>query len=127
MFGICGVSSALMGFVFGGYFGDMPIVIMRKYMGVANPGTLALAFDPIENVVLFIVVALALGAVHMLAGMAIKFYMICKDSSVLDAFFDVGSYWVLFAGIGLIFVNSTVGTALCVCGILLLLLTQGRN
>ncbi len=127
MFGICGVSALIMGVLFGGYFGDMPVVIMQKYMGVANPPNMALAFNPIDNVILFIAISLAIGAVHMFVGMGIKFYMICKDSTVLDAFFDVGSYWVLFVGLGLLAVNSTAAMAVSVCGVLLLLLTQGRN
>jgi len=127
MFGICGVSSFIMGILFGSYFGDMPTVIMQKYMGIANPPQLFIAFDPVTDVIKYIALALAIGLVHMCVGMGIKFYMISKDSSVLDAIFDVGSYWVLFVGLGLLAVNKTAGFYVCMLGVLMLLLTQGRH
>jgi V/A-type H+-transporting ATPase subunit I len=59
--------------------------------------------------------------------MAVNFYVLCKDGKVWDAIFDIGAYWVLFAGIGILFVNSTVGVYVALAGAAAILLTHGRK
>ncbi len=143
MFGYCGISCTLLGFVFGGWFGDLPYALMTGMMGyesveaakAAAPifnglgpmlGGLPFSLNPLENPMAFLVIALAMGAVHLIGGMAVKFYILCKDGKVLDGLFDIVSYWVLFAGIGLMFVNSTVGLILIGVGVLTIIATYGR-
>ena len=82
--------------------------------------------DPLQSPVEFLVLSLGVGAVHLLAGMAIKAVILCRDGHPLDALFDIGSYWLLFAGIGVLFVNRTVGIILTAAGVAAILATQGR-
>ena len=49
-----------------------------------------------------LVFALAVGFVQIVVGMAVKFWMLCRDGQVWDAVWDVGTWWVIFAGIGLL-------------------------
>ena len=74
----------------------------------------------------FLVVSLAMGAIHLLGGMAVKFYLLCRERKIFSAVFDIGSWWILFAGIGMIFVRPTVGYILCGVAVLMIVATAGR-
>lgn len=144
MFGYCGIACTILGVVFGGWFGDLPYALMTGFFGyesaeaakaaipffngvVLTLGGEPLVLNPVENPIPFLIISLAIGVVHIIGGMAVKFYVLCKQGDILGAIFDVGSYWVLFAGIGLIFVNSTVGLVLTIAGVAMIVLTQGRH
>ena len=143
MFGWCGISCVIMGAVFGGWFGDLPYSVMANMMGYgsieaakeAAPwfnglsvalGGKRISLNPLEEPMAFLVVSLIMGAVHLLGGMAIKFYLLCRDGQVFSAIFDIGSWWVLFAGIGMVFVRPTVGYILCGVAVLMIVATAGR-
>ncbi len=144
MFGYCGISCILLGFVFGGWFGDLPYALMTSFLGyesveaakeafpifnglVVTLGGEAIALNPLENPMAFLVISLAVGAIHLVAGMAVKFVLLCKQGEVFAAIFDIGAYWVLFAGIGLLFVNPLVGGIVAGVGALAIVATHGRN
>ena len=139
MFGYCGISCIIFGALFGSYFGDLPIKFMQSMLGVpaeqlpnlalirGESATLALLFDPLQNPMGFLIFSLAAGAVHLVAGMAVKFVLLCKEGNVLDAIFDIGSYWILFAGIGLLLVIPSVGMWVAIGGAALIVLTHGRK
>lgn len=125
MFGWCGLSSMIWGALLGAYFGDLPNAFVTKMLGQSeiNP---AILFDPLKDPMSFLILSLGVGAVHLIAGMAVKFYILCKDGKVADALMDIGSWWVLFAGLGLLFAVPPVGKWVAIAGVALLVLTQGR-
>lgn len=127
MFAICGCSSAVQGVIFGGYFGDLPTRIMTDFFGIADPPKLALAFDMVADPMSFIVVALVLGALHLLFGMALKFYVMCRAGHPIAAIFDVGSWFILFAGLGLYFVFPDIALPVIILGVVMLVVSQGRE
>ena len=133
MFGYCGISSMFMGVIFGGWFGDMPYAIMQNLMGIENakeayPFFNGIWFNPIDEPMTFLIVSLSVGAVHLIAGMIVKFVLLCKEGKVFDAIFDIGAWWIIFAGIAVLaLVNSTVGGILCGVGVLMIVLTHGRH
>lgn len=126
LFAICGISCMIFGLLFGGYLGDFPVVFAQNMLGktIESP---ALWFDPMADPVMFLVVSLALGLIHLLFGMGIKFYVLWVTGHPFAAIFDVGSWYVLYAGIGLYFVNSTLGFIIAGVGALMLILSQGRD
>ncbi len=138
MFGYCGISCVIFGVLFGAYFGDLPLAVMRNMMGMSEETlpnlallgsaapNVALLFDPLQNPMGFLVVSLAVGAIHLIAGMAVRFVILCKEGHALDAVFDIGLYWLLFAGIGLLFLFPTVGLWTTVAAAVLIVLTHGR-
>jgi len=126
LFAICGISCTVVGILFGSYLGDLPKVFVENMLGLEFKGNLALGFDPLENSILFLVVSLAVGAVHLLAAMGIKFYILCKDGKPLDAIFDIGSWYLLFAGIAVLCIKPDIGMYIAIAGVLMLILTQGR-
>ncbi len=143
MFGYCGISCVLLGFVFGGWFGDLPYAIMTNFLGyesveaaktaapifnglVVTLGGKPVSLNPLENPMAFLVISLAVGAIHLIAGMAVKFVLLCKEGKVFAAIFDIGSYWVLFAGFGLLVVNTTAAWITIGAGALMIICTYGR-
>jgi V/A-type H+-transporting ATPase subunit I len=104
-----------MGVLFGGYFGDLPLAIWRWYSDDV-PKSLAIIADPVLDSLLFMIIGIAVGAVHLIVGMIIKFNIVRKQESWLTAILDVGSWWVLFAGIGLVFVLPSVGLWVLIAG-----------
>ena len=139
MFGYCGISCIVFGVLFGSYFGNFPLAFMEYMLGytaeqmpnLALTPTLAanvaVWFDPLQSPMVFLVLSLGVGALHLLAGMAIKAFILCKEKKPLDALFDIGSYWLLFAGLACLFLTDRVGIILTVCGALAIIATQGRH
>lgn len=126
MFALSGVSCVLFGVLLGGYFGDLPQAILKGYMGYESVKSPALIFDMIENPIAMLVMSLGIGLLHIVAAMLIKMYILIRSGDVFGAIFDVGSWLVVFAGIGVIFLNSTAGIIVSAVGALMLILTQGR-
>ena len=139
MFGYCGISCIIFGVLFGSYFGNFPLAFMENVLGTpvnrlpnlsllpTEAANLAVLFDPLQNPMAFLVVSLAMGALHLLAGMAVQAFILCKKGKWLDALFDIATYWLLFAGIGVIFVHKTAGIVLTLCGVASIIATQGRH
>lgn len=126
MFSICGVSTMICGVLFGGYFGDLPAAIATKMFGMTDFPDLAIAFNPVVNPMPYLVLSLAMGVLHLVAGMLMNAYMLIRKGKAIDAVCDVGMWLVLFAGIGLLFVAPTVGKWVAIAGVAGLVLTQGR-
>lgn len=128
-FMICGFFTIFFGLMFGGYFSDLPLQIAQNWFGVKAESLpeLALLFNPIENNMGFLILSLGIGVLHLVTGLLIKMYMLIKEGDVFAAIFDVGSWLVLFAGIGLLLVMPSVGMWVAIAGAAMLVLTQGRG
>lgn len=126
MFGMCGISCIVMGVLFGGYFGDVPAVLAEKWFRVTPP-KLALWFDPLTNFTTFLILSLAIGALHLVCGLCIKFYVLWKRGKKADAVCDAGSWIVLFLGAAVLLLNKTAGLVMVIAGLVMLVATQGRH
>ncbi len=139
MFGFCGISSAIMGAIFGGWFGNLPTAIMEQVApNAVNSGAghffaSGLWFNPLDDPMTFLVISLGVGAIHLIAGMAIKFVILCKEKHALEAICTILPYWVLFAGLGLLAVGlvapgaipSGVAAGVSIAGAAMILLLNG--
>lgn len=125
MFAVCGISCIISGILFGSYLGDLPVVFMNRILGIKIESP-ALLFDPVTEPILFLFIALGVGVIHIVVGMCVKFYILWSSGKRLDAIFDVGSWFVLFAGLGMLLVNSDIGKYTALTGAALIILTQGR-
>lgn len=124
LFAICGVSCTVAGIFFGSYLGDLPSQLIQAFGG--EPFTMPLTLiDPLGDPIMFIVVALVVGLIHMLAGLAIKFYVVCKDESFFAALFDVGGWFIVFAGAGLYFLIGKIGLIVLAIGLLIMMIGGG--
>ena len=68
------------------------------------PGPVLSVMDDPMTVLVF---ALIVGFVQILVGMIVKFWMLCRAGQVWDAIWDIGTWWVIFVGIGLFALNMT--------------------
>ncbi len=117
MFAWCGVSCTILGVVFGGWFGDLPTAIMKNFMGIADPESTkighffanGLLFNPVTSAVPFLILSLAVGEIHLVAGMAISMVETWKSGHRLEAVCSTVPFWVLFAGIDLSAPNMLIG------------------
>jgi V/A-type H+-transporting ATPase subunit I len=120
---LCGISTFIMGIVTGGIFADAPqqfaALIGKSFALPYKP-----LFDPVQNTMMVLIGALALGMIHIIAGMAISFAISVRDGHPIAAIFDVGSWWVVFAGIALGALGVTWWVA--IAGALMLVVSQGR-
>lgn len=113
MFALCGVSCAIMGVLFGGWFGDLPTAIMENLLGIENAKEKPIGYffshgiiiNPIDSSMEFLVLSLAVGQVHLMAGMAINLVETWKKGHPIVALCSTLPYWVLFAGLDLMAPN----------------------
>lgn len=131
MFGYCGISAMLMGVLFGGWFGDLPVAVMQNLLGLpvdSQAGRFfgsGLWFNPLENPLEFLILSLAVGGVHLIAGMAVRFYILCRDGKVAEALCTIVPYWILFAGLLLLLMEPTYGAAITAAGGFLIVILNG--
>ena len=111
MFGYCGISCIIMGVLFGGWFGDLPVAIMNNFFpqfgGQAQNTPIGhffnngVFFNPVSSSIPFLFVALGMGEVHLVAGMAVNMVLTWKSGKRIQALCENIPYWVMFAGVDL--------------------------
>ena len=109
MFGYCGISCMIMGVLFGGWFGNLPTAIMNSFFpafgGQAETTRIGsffyngLLFNPVDSSIAFLFVALGMGEIHLIAGMAVNMVQTWKGGSRIQAVCENVPYWVMFAGV----------------------------
>ena len=120
---LCGITTIFWGVLFGSFFGDA-IPVLCDLLKIEQVQLWSL-IDPLEEPMVMLVASLVLGAVHLVCGMAINAVLLIRDGKALDALFDVGSWWLLFAGIAVGAMGITWWV--CIAGVAALILTQGRE
>ena len=94
----CGISTAVWGVLFGGFFGDM------------IPGLKPLWLNPLDNAMFILAFSCILGVIHLFVGMGIKAYMLIRDGRLFDAVCDVFIWYVFIIGLALLlFGKSYIG------------------
>lgn len=135
MLGLCGISTAIWGALFGGWFGDIVEVVGRVFFG-AEVQVPAIWFAPLDDPMKLLLFSLALGVIHLFVGMGIKAYLMIRDGDIIGAVSDVFSWYLVVAG-GIVLLAGNmlmpdgplfqVGLAMVVAGVAILLLTKGRG
>lgn len=123
--GMGGISAVIWGAVFGGYF------------AVSFSEDISLWFNPLDEPIMFLALAIALGVVQLSVGYAIKFIKLCKDGKPFSAIFDAGSMLLLFGALGCLAAKlmlksapsglTTAAIVLAATGGGLLIIFGGRN
>ena len=116
---VCGITTFIMGALTGGFFGDFLTQVVKLTTG--GDFALPALFTPLEDTMMILVGAMCLGFVQILAGMAISFVSKLKHGQVLDAVFEEVTWWVVFAGLGLMIAGITpivlvIGMVMVVAG-----------
>ena len=108
LLGLCGVSTFIMGALTGGFFGDF----ISQLLKLINPESTFVwfwptLFTPLEDTMMILVGAMALGFVQILVGMAISFVKMLRRGQVMDAIWEEVTWWVVFAGLALAILGVT--------------------
>ncbi len=98
---LAGIVSGLM---FGSFFGD--IVTVTSQNRISFP---TLWFNPLTDPIRMLAFSMILGVLHILTGMCAKAYVLILKGKIVDAVLDVGSWFALFLGFGLLAVGGIVG------------------
>lgn len=142
---MCGIASAVIGFFTGGFFSDF-LVQFTGMLGIEAPalpflngggdsGLPGPLLDVMNEPMTVLVFTLVVGFIQILVGMIVNFWLLCRDRRFVDAILDIGTWWVIFAGIALFAVNklglSNIGSVngfpvVLIIG-LVMLVGQGRN
>lgn len=127
-----GVATMFWGVIFGGYFGDTIPVVVKMATGkeIVLPSLVNPSNDPISVLIL----SLILGLIHLFAGMGAKAYLLIKRGQIWDAVFDIGFWYLVLGGIGILCLGMIlpgtpvmqIGMWTAVAGAIGLILTQGR-
>jgi V/A-type H+-transporting ATPase subunit I len=123
----CGIATMVFGWLFGSFFGDS-LNYFGGFLGLnidMSKVPLWGIKDPGKDPMWFMYASLVVGGIHLVVGMIIKAVILIRDGHPLAALFDVGSWWLLFAGIGVGALKGNWYVALA--GALALVLTQGRD
>ena len=115
----CGIVTFIFGALTGGFFGDFLTQVVKLTTG--GDFTLPALFTPLDDTLMILIGAMALGMVQIITGMAISFVRKLKNGQVMDAVWEELTWWVVFAGIGLMAAGMTsvvlyVGLAMVVLG-----------
>ena len=125
-----GISTALCGVLTGGFFGDLIPKFAEGMLGI-DPLTLprwfneGIVVNPINDPMTALLLAIAIGAVHLVFGQCIHIYMGFRDGNPVDALLDVVPWWAFFASIGLVAAGLPWWCILIGC--LILVVTQGHT
>jgi len=134
-FFLCGLSTVFWGALFGSWFGNVVYVVSTTFFGM-NISLAPLWFDPVTNPLKLLSLSLILGFIHIMTGLALRFYNMWRHGEKMDAVLDIGLWWVVFAGLGLLIgsmvISSTIplqniGLYIAAAGGIGLVLTQGRS
>lgn len=127
-----GIATMFWGVIFGGYFGDTIPVVVKMATGkeIVLPSLLNPSADPISVLIL----SLILGLIHLFAGMGAKAYLLIKRGHFWDAVFDIGFWYLVLGGIGVLCLGMIlpgtpvmqIGMWVAIAGAVGLVLTQGR-
>ncbi len=124
LMGLCGIPTFLFGAITGSFLGDF-IPQLLKIINPASTFDLPHLFTPLNDTLMILIGAMVLGVIHVITGMAINFYKLTKRGQFWDALMDVGSWWLVFIGVG---VGAATGVwAVALAGVAALVLTQGRS
>lgn len=135
MFRNCGVSTLIWGALFGSWFGDIVQVIGREYFG-KEIGSIALWFQPLDDPIKLLLYSFGLGIIHLFLGVGVSFKIAWNEGRKLDAFLDTVPVYLTILGVaplaGSILTDvpsilKTTGTYFMITGIVLIILTSGRN
>jgi len=119
------VAAVVSGFLFGSFFGD--IVTVASQGRAAFP---VVWFDPLTDPIRMLAFSMILGLLHVFTGMGAKAYILILRGQWIDAVLDVGSWFILIVGLGLLVVGGilgTVGLVLAVTGAATIVLFSARD
>ncbi len=135
MFALSGGATVVMGALFGSWMGNLAEVLPFLSWFVPLKNSIAL-FDPLKDTIQLLVLALAIGVVHVLVGVLVGFYSKASRGMWLEGVYDHLSWFLFVVGLlcfGLHEVGvlggsfGSMGKALAALGALVIVFSAGRG
>ena len=132
----CGISTTVWGALFGGWFGDLIPTVCTAFLGMEKGPELAIWFNPQQDSVKMLLFSFLFGIIHLFAGLAVRFYNLCKHRDIIGAVCDVVPVYAFISGFAIIgkdFIEPVsaktkdIGIKLLIAGAVLIVLTAGRS
>jgi len=124
-----GLSSALVGLLFGGYLGIEPESLPTALKAIQ-------VFDPIGNPLPVFYLALGLGVFQVMVGLLLKIYSDARNGELLNGILDQGP-WLLMFVLGILYLGTVTGYVnlllpaqlvnLMYVGVVIIILASGRK
>lgn len=120
-FAYLSIPSILFGFVYGAFFNDaikLPVFISTT-----------------KDVTTILIVSVGFGVLQIFVGLGIKAYTMIKRGDVLGAFYDVGAWYMILIGLGVMLgggilglpsIAKTIATVVVIVAAIIIILTGGR-
>lgn len=120
MFMYCGISTVIWGAVFGSWFGNAVTVISSGlfHREVVMP-TLV---DPINDPIKMMIISYIIGGIQILTAMFLDSLRRIKRKDYKGAIFGIYSWYVLFAGLGLLFKFPAAGKYVALTGAVMVII-----
>ncbi len=126
-----GISTAICGIFVGGFFGNALEVIYDTFLpNAVMPGWMqsfcnGIIVNPVTDPMTVLIIAIVIGAFHLVYGQLVHIYMGFRDGEGVDALLDVVPWWLFFGGIAALALGA--GPAVILISVVVLVLTQGRH
>lgn len=105
MFFFCGLSTLFWGAVFGSWFGNAVLVISTTFFN--KPVSLdPLWFEPIQDPMRMLVFSMAVGVVHLFAGLAANIIQSVRRKDYKAILYDAGFWYMLIGGLIVLALSS---------------------
>lgn len=120
-FAYLSIPSILFGFVYGAFFNDaipLPVFISTT-----------------KDVTTILIMSIGFGVFQIFVGLGIKAYMMIKKGDILGAFYDVGAWYMILIGLGVMLgggmiglpsITKTIATIVVIIAAIIIILTGGR-
>lgn len=115
LIGLTSIPTVIFGVLYGSFFGG---IIPLKPLWV----------DPVSDPMIILKYSIIFGVIHIYFGLAVKGYQLIKQGKVLDAVYDVLTWYGLVSGlIWLLLGGGTPAKMISLISALAIVLTQGRS
>ena len=136
MFFYSGISTVIWGALFGSWFGDVIPVVCKNFLGIPNPPSVALWFEPINDPITLLLFSFVIGICHLFLGLIVFGYMKWKAGDKVSAIFDTIPIMLTVLGAaplagGILTdvpkVIKDIAVYLLIAGVVLIVLTSSRT
>lgn len=107
MFLYCGISTLFWGIMFGGYFGDLPLIVSRTFLG-RDFSIPPLLFEPSKSPMILIGYCMLIGVIHLYTGMGMKLYQAIRRGDYKSAIYDVLLWYILLTSLGVLLLSMNM-------------------
>jgi len=104
LFLYCGISTLFWGIMFGSYFGDLPLIVSRTFLG-GDFRIAPILIEPAKSPMILIGYCMLIGVIHLYTGMGMKLYQAIRQNDYKSAVYDVLLWYMLLTSLGVLLLS----------------------